>query len=354
MTVNSRLTLVAWFIAYTLVGRGYSQKANGKWGLIDELGAFVMQPEWNLIERYQEVRDTPAHRQAARQRDEEVRIEWLEISGKRVWGSESFRLVAAETAGSNREFDSEPPILQYRELIRKAPSPDQPNVPAFNIGKPLLVIRSVRSVAFSRDGKTVTLVLNDDDRKKFAELTQHYQGDILFCQVSENPLIGGVGLFSAPTEDGVIEFSEARKSGQIAEYLRHRFWNELPQSADLKPTDSDKPVFRFLAQHVSIDISSVRQLIVRPDGKGITVVLNDEGRKKVAELLKKISPAEINCEVVGLETEKDKQFSQQVGEPVHEVWKLSAISNGEDGILQFGESNGGVEAANYLRHRFGK
>jgi hypothetical protein len=106
-----------------------------------------------------------------------------------------------------------------------APPPDHPNMPGFKIGKTLLTIRSARSVGVSSDGKTVTVILNDNDRTKFAELTRKYQNGVLFIQVSEKPLVGGIGLISSPTEDGIIEFSEARKSGEIAEYLQHRFWN---------------------------------------------------------------------------------------------------------------------------------
>lgn len=124
--------------------------------------------------------------------------------------------------------------------------------------------------------------------------------------------------------------------------------------ADLNPVNSNEPVFRFLGKKVDFTVSAIRSLIVPADKKGVTVVLNEADRKKLVELLKKLSRDEIRCEVMGFETEKDKQFAQQVGQPVHEVWKLSAISVGEDGILEFGETNGGVEAANYLRHRFGK
>jgi hypothetical protein len=43
---------------------GFSQglacvKQNAKCGLIDKNGASVVKPEWNLIEKYQEARDTP-------------------------------------------------------------------------------------------------------------------------------------------------------------------------------------------------------------------------------------------------------------------------------------------------------
>jgi hypothetical protein len=137
----------------------------------------------------------------------------------------AFALITSTMAGSEPNIDSEPPILEYRELIRTASPPDHPEIPGFRISKTLLTIRSVRSVTQSPDGKTVTIVLNAEDKKKFAALTRKYKGGLLFIRASENPLVGGIGLISSPTEDGVIEFSEVRRSPEIAEYLRHRFWN---------------------------------------------------------------------------------------------------------------------------------
>ena len=137
----------------------------------------------------------------------------------------AFALITSTVAGSEPSINSEAPILEYRELITTNSPPDHPNMPGFKIGKTLLTIQSVRSVTVSADGKTVTVVLNDNDRNNFAELTRKHQNGVLFIQVSKKPFIGGIGLFSSPTEDGVIEFGEARHSGEIAEYLRHRFWD---------------------------------------------------------------------------------------------------------------------------------
>ena len=125
-------------------------------------------------------------------------------------------------ASSDAANDS--PVLQYFELVPKVADPSRPDVPNFSIGKLLLSINSIRNVSLEADGKSITLVLNDADKQRFAELTHKYEGKLLFCQVSAKPLVGGIALISAPTEDGVIEFSEARYSGNIADYLHHRFW----------------------------------------------------------------------------------------------------------------------------------
>jgi hypothetical protein len=133
-------------------------------------------------------------------------------------------LTGATEPSGGAANNGEAPVLQYFELIPTTPDLSNAKMPSFKIGKLLLTIRSIRSVTIQADGKGVIVVLNDADRKKFAELTRKFQGGVLLCQVSQNPLVGGIGLISAPTENGVIEFSEARSSGNIAEYLRHRFW----------------------------------------------------------------------------------------------------------------------------------
>src|SRR5437870_1276423 len=138
-----------------------------------------------------------------------MRNTWLLHPGFRSLASVSptvalvFAVITSAAAGSEPSANLEPPILEYRELIRTASPPDHPNMPGFKIGQTLLRIRSVRSIAVSPDGKTVTIVLNDNDKKKFAELTRKHKGGVLFIQASENPLVGGIGLISSPTEDGV-------------------------------------------------------------------------------------------------------------------------------------------------------
>jgi hypothetical protein len=131
-------------------------------------------------------------------------------------------IILAQVTQSSAGPDS--PVLQYYELIPAAPSLDRPGTPNFKMGKLLLTIQSVRSATLEPDGKSILIALNDQDKKSFAELTRKHQGQLLFCQVSAKPVIGGIAFISAPIENGVIEFSEARYSGDIAEYLRHRFW----------------------------------------------------------------------------------------------------------------------------------
>ena len=105
---------------------GFSQrlacvKQNGKCGLIDKNGASVVKPEWNLIEKYQEARDTPVYWEAAPQDGEQVHVEFLDNTGKAICSSESFQSGSVKPAASSEDLDSEPPILEYRELIRTAP-----------------------------------------------------------------------------------------------------------------------------------------------------------------------------------------------------------------------------------------
>ena len=95
---------------------------------------------------------------------------------------------------------NDPPILQYLELVPRGPDPGSPNIPNFAIGKLLLTIQSVRSVTMQPDRKGVTVVLNETDRKKFAELTHKFVGKLLFCQVSQKPWVGGIRFISALRE----------------------------------------------------------------------------------------------------------------------------------------------------------
>ena len=122
------------------------------------------------------------------------------------------------------DVGNDPPILQYFELTPRPSDPNRPDVPNLSIGKLLLSINSVRNISLEADGKSILLVLNDADKQRFAELTHKYQGKLLFCEVSAKPLIGGVERISEPTDNGLIEFSEAGYFGNIADYLRHRFW----------------------------------------------------------------------------------------------------------------------------------
>src|SRR6266699_4688887 len=94
--------------------------------------------------------------------------------------------------GEIKVKDSDPPILEILEM-----KPDlakwRPDMPAFKTdGKPLLTIRSIRDLIVEADGKVVTMVLNESDSKKYAELTRKFQGRLLFYQLSEKPQVGEV------------------------------------------------------------------------------------------------------------------------------------------------------------------
>src|SRR4029077_11067890 len=112
----------------------------------------------------------------------------------------------ANTAWATADQSDDSPILQYSELIPRAPDPNRLNMPNFTLSKLLLTINSVRSISLESDGKSVTIELNDADKQRFAELTRQSEGKLLFCQASAKPLVGGIGLISAPTESGIIEF----------------------------------------------------------------------------------------------------------------------------------------------------
>jgi hypothetical protein len=119
-------------------------------------------------------------------------------------------------------IESEAPILQYFSAALIA-NPDHPGASALKVDfkNPLLTITSFSSLTVHADGKGVTVVLNEGDVKKFAELTRKFTGQLLFCKATDK--VGGIAKIIGPTEDGVIVFSEARYSGNIAEYLRKRF-----------------------------------------------------------------------------------------------------------------------------------
>jgi hypothetical protein len=124
---------------------------------------------------------------------------------------------AAVFGGEIKVKDSDTPILQILEM-----KPDlaewRPDRPAFKSGgKPLLTIRSIRDLIVQPDGKEVLMVLNENDSKKYAELTRKFQGRLLFFQLSDKPMVGDPAS-SAPNEEGIIPFREAS-----AEYLRRRF-----------------------------------------------------------------------------------------------------------------------------------
>ena len=119
--------------------------------------------------------------------------------------------------------DSSAPVLEYFAPVQIPPRPgyeDAPNL-TFDRRKPLLRITSVRQLFVHRYGRGVTILLNDKDKRRYAELTRQFKGRQLICVAA--PEIISVGIVTSPTENGMIEFSDAGDTGQIAKYLRRRF-----------------------------------------------------------------------------------------------------------------------------------
>jgi hypothetical protein len=132
---------------------------------------------------------------------------------------------AALTAalGDLKPVDSNAPVLQYFAPIQIAPRPGHEDAPNFTFDqrKPLLTITSVRQLFVHRDGKGVTILLNEKDRTRYAELTRQLKGRQLLCVAAADVIT--VGTVTSPTENGMIEFSDADDTGNIAKYLRRRF-----------------------------------------------------------------------------------------------------------------------------------
>ena len=129
----------------------------------------------------------------------------------------------AATLGDLKPKDSSAPILQYFAPVQIAPKPgheDAPNL-TFDQRKPLFTITSVRQLFVHRNGRGVTILLNEKDKQRYAELTRQFKGRQLICLAAVDVI--SVGTVTSPTENGMIEFSDARDTGHIAKYLRRRF-----------------------------------------------------------------------------------------------------------------------------------
>ncbi len=89
----------------------------------------------------------------------------------------------AATFGDLKPTDSSAPVLQYFEPVQIAPKAGHTDAPNFTFdgGKPLLTITSVRQVIPHRDGKGVTIVLNEKDKQRYAELTRRFKSRLLIC-----------------------------------------------------------------------------------------------------------------------------------------------------------------------------
>ena len=127
------------------------------------------------------------------------------------------------TLGDLRPTDSRAPILQYFAPIEIAPRTGHSDAPNFTFDqrKPLLTITSVRQLIPLRNGKGVTIVLNEKDKQRYAELTRRFKGRLLICVAAADVI--SIEQITSPAENGMIEFSDARYTGHIAKYLRRRF-----------------------------------------------------------------------------------------------------------------------------------
>ena len=129
----------------------------------------------------------------------------------------------AATLGDLKPSDSSAPILQYFAPVQIAPRAGHEDAPNFTFDqrKPLLTITSVRQLIPNRDERGVTIVLNEKDKKRYAELTRQFKGRLLICVAAADVI--SLGTVTSPTENGMIEFTDARDTGHIAKYLRRRF-----------------------------------------------------------------------------------------------------------------------------------
>ena len=125
--------------------------------------------------------------------------------------------------GDLKPVDSNAPVLQYFAPVQMAPRPGHEDAPNFTFDqrKPLLTITSVRQLIPNRDGRGVTIVLNEKDKKRYAELTRQFRGRLLICVAASDVI--SVGAVTSPTENGMIEFGDSHDTGHVAKYLRRRF-----------------------------------------------------------------------------------------------------------------------------------
>lgn len=134
-----------------------------------------------------------------------------------------FFLAVTATLGDMKPLDSSAPILQYFAPIEIAPRfghSDAPNF-TFDERKPLLTITSIRQLIVQPGGRGVTIVLNEKDKQRYAELTHRFKGRQLISVAAADVI--SIGIITSPIENGIIEFSDARYTGDIAKYLRRRF-----------------------------------------------------------------------------------------------------------------------------------
>jgi hypothetical protein len=134
-----------------------------------------------------------------------------------------FFVALSAVLGDLKPVDSNAPVLQYFAPVQIAPKAGHTDAPNFTFDqrKPLLTITSIQQLIPNRDGRGVTVVLNEKDKQRYAEITRQFKGRLLICVAASDVI--GVGVVTSPTENGMIEFSDARDTGHIAKYLRRRF-----------------------------------------------------------------------------------------------------------------------------------
>jgi preprotein translocase subunit SecD len=127
------------------------------------------------------------------------------------------------TLADLKPSDSSAPILQYFAAVQIPPTRGHEDAPNFTFDqrKPLLTITSVRQLTPTRYGRGVTVVLNEKDRQRYADLTRRFRGRLLICVAASNVI--SVGVVTSPIENGILEFSDAQGTGDVAKYLRRRF-----------------------------------------------------------------------------------------------------------------------------------
>jgi hypothetical protein len=102
------------------------------------------------------------------------------------------------------------------------------------------------------------------------------------------------------------------------------------------PGHEDAPNFTFDQRKPLLTITSVGQLFVHRDGKGVTVLLNAKDRKRYAELTRQFKGRQLICVAAA-----DVISIEQITSPV------------ENGLIEFSDARYTGHIARYLRRRFG-
>ena len=222
-------------------------------------------------------------------------------------------------------------------LLRADVEPTDADGPVFRFygqGSEIL-ISSIRDFSSDPDGKGITVTLKEEDAKKLAELASKVSRTAVWCEVVGfeteeskkfasqvgQPTIPEIWQLSAITKGGdeVLEFSESNGAIAAATYLRHRFekrfteplllvwivqvgWKQdenkpqrlngagepianVPSPLPAETTWREAHSFKLLAK--GPPITSLKNISLNSDGKGVRIVLNEEDRKAIAELTRK-------------------------------------------------------------------